>query len=90
MLSQPSQAGFSTSLPMLLFRTTTFIGVCVEFVAAVAWLAELFDDPVRREKSARIYTAFSSFGGLLVAIANALAIQYAASEWLPTIHLPIS
>ena len=35
-------AGFSTSLPMLLFfRTTTFIGVCVEFVAAVAWLAEL-------------------------------------------------
>ncbi len=38
-------AGFSTSLPMLLFfRTTTFIGVCVEFVAAVAWLAELFDE----------------------------------------------
>ncbi|HEY3393877.1 MAG TPA: MFS transporter, partial [Lacipirellulaceae bacterium] len=32
-------AGFSTNLWMLLiFRTTTFIGVCVEFVAAVAWL----------------------------------------------------
>src|ERR671916_714137 len=44
-------AGFSTNLYMLLFfRTTTFIGVCVEFVAAVAWLAGLFDDPVRREK----------------------------------------
>lgn len=29
-------AGFSTSLPMLLFfRCTTFVGVCVEFVAAV-------------------------------------------------------
>ena len=36
-------AGFSTSLTMLLiFRTLTFVGVCVEFVAAVAWLAELF------------------------------------------------
>jgi MFS family permease len=43
-------ASFATSLPMLLFlRCTTFIGVCVEFVAAVAWLAELFPDPRRRE-----------------------------------------
>ncbi len=44
-------AGFSTSLPMLLFfRCLVFIGVCVEFVAAVAWLAELFDkiDHVRK------------------------------------------
>ena len=33
-------AGMSTSLPMLLvFRALTFVGVCVEFVAAVAWLA---------------------------------------------------
>ena len=39
-------AGFSTSPQMLLvLRCTTFIGVCVEFVAAVAWLAELFPDP---------------------------------------------
>src|SRR4029077_7511750 len=36
-------AGFSTNIGMLLvLRCTTFIGVCVEFVAAVAWLAELF------------------------------------------------
>src|SRR3954465_10737626 len=36
-------AGFSTNLGMLLFfRCLVFIGVCVEFVAAVAWLAELF------------------------------------------------
>lgn len=84
-------AGFSTSLPMLLFfRTTTFIGVCVEFVAAVAWLAELFDDPTRREKVLGYTQAFSSFGGILVAIANALAIQYAAAAWLPAIHLPDS
>src|SRR6476620_976218 len=43
-------AGFATSLPMLLvLRTTTFVGVCFEFVAAVAWLAELFPEPKRRE-----------------------------------------
>src|SRR5215470_10920027 len=43
-------SGFATSLPMLLvLRCATFIGVCVEFVAAVAWLAELFPDPKKRE-----------------------------------------
>ena len=60
-------AGFATSLPMLLFlRTTTFVGVCVEFVAAVAWLAELFPDPKRREAVLGYIQAFSSIGGLLV------------------------
>src|SRR5689334_18836169 len=44
-------AGYSTSIEMLLFfRSTTFVGVCVEFVAAVAWLAEIFPQPERREK----------------------------------------
>jgi MFS family permease len=43
-------AGFSTSIVVLLIlRCTTFIGVCVEFVAAVAWLAELFPNPKQRE-----------------------------------------
>jgi MFS family permease len=72
-------AGFSTSLPMLLFfRTTTFIGVCIEFVAAVAWLAELFDDPMQREKVLGYTQAFSSIGGLLVAIVNGVIIRHAA------------
>jgi MFS family permease len=80
-------AGFSTSIEMLLFfRCTTFIGVCVEFVAAVAWLAELFPDPRQREKVLGITQAFSSVGGLLVAVANGLCIAYAAS--LPAIGLP--
>src|SRR5437868_12252310 len=44
-------AGFSSSIEMLLvLRAATFVGVCVEFVAAVAWLAELFSDPIQREK----------------------------------------
>jgi MFS family permease len=80
-------AGFSTSLPMLLFfRTTTFIGVCVEFVAAVAWLAELFDNPNQREKVLGYTQAYSSIGGLLVAFAYGLILIYAAK--LPAINFP--
>jgi MFS family permease len=80
-------AGFSTSLPMLLFfRTTTFIGVCVEFVAAVAWLAELFDDPVRREKVLGYTQAFSSIGGLLIAVVNGIIVRNATS--FPAIQIP--
>lgn len=73
-------AGFATSLPMLLFlRCTTFIGVCVEFVAAVAWLAELFPEPKRREAVLGYTQAFSSVGGLLVTGAYFLAVHYAES-----------
>lgn len=77
-------AGFSTSIEMLLVcRCLVFIGVCVEFVAAVAWLAELFPEPRRRERVLGYTQAFSSLGGLMVAVANGLAIKYAAS--LPAI-----
>jgi MFS family permease len=72
-------AGFSTTLWMLLFfRCLVFIGVCIEFVAAVAWLAELFDDPKQREKVLGYTQAFSSIGGLMVAVANGLAVAWAA------------
>ena len=38
-------AGFATNIEMLLIlRSTTYIGVFVEFVAAVAWIAEIFPD----------------------------------------------
>jgi len=80
-------AGFSTNVWMLLFfRSTTFIGVCVEFVAAVAWLAELFPNPTQREKVLGYTQAFSSIGGLLVAIANGLILQFA--NQLPPIAIP--
>src|SRR6185436_5973016 len=73
-------AGFSTSIEMLLFfRCLVFIGVCVEFVAAVAWLAELFPDHIRRERVLGYTQAFSSLGGVLVATANGLCVTYAAS-----------
>lgn len=78
-------AGFVQSLPQLLLcRCLVFIGVCVEFVAAVAWLAELFPNAVQREKVLGFTQAFSSFGGFLVATANQMAGQYA--DLLPAIH----
>ena len=71
-------SGFVTSIEMLLFfRCLVFIGVCVEFVAAVAWLAELFPIAKQREAALGYTQAFSSIGGLLVTGANYLAVQYA-------------
>ena len=78
-------AGYSTSLNMLLFwRVLSFIGLCVEFVAAVAWLAELFPEPKTREAVLGWTQAFASLGGVLVSAANYLANRYAAS--LPAIY----
>jgi len=77
-------AAFSTSPEMLLFfRCTTFVGVCVEFVAAVAWLAELFPEPKRREAILGSTQAFSSLGGLMVTGAYFLSVHWAES--LPAI-----
>ena len=88
-------AGFATSLPMLLvLRCLTFVGVCVEFVAAVAWLAELFPDPRRRETVLGYTQAFSSLGGLMVTSAFGLlahvgtalpAIQGSHEPWRYTL-----
>jgi predicted MFS family arabinose efflux permease len=78
-------AGYSTSIEMLLvLRSTTYIGVFVEFVAAVAWIAELFDDPKQREAALGYTQAFSSVGGLMVTGAYWIAVTYAES--LPEIH----
>src|SRR5581483_10985553 len=78
-------AGFATSLPMLLLlRTTKFVGVCVEFVAATAWLAELFTDPKRRETILGYTQAFSSLGGFMVSLMAYVIAQTAQS--LPAIH----
>ena len=79
-------SGYATSIEMLLvLRCFVFVGVCVEFVAAIAWLAELFPEPKQREKVLGYTQAFSSLGGLLVAFANGLAIEYAHS--LPALGL---
>src|SRR5262245_46090811 len=78
-------AAFSTNIwQFLIFRCTTWIGVCVEFVAATAWLAELFSDYKQRERVLGYTQAMSSVGGILVTAANWLSAQFATS--LPAIH----
>jgi len=63
----PFCAAYATSLEMFVFfRSTTFIGVCVEFVAAITWLAEVFQDKKQKEKWLGITQAFASLGGILV------------------------
>ncbi len=63
----PVLAAFSTDVWMfVLFRCTTFVGVCVEFVAAVTWLAELFPDKRKRELVLGWTLALSSLGGIFV------------------------
>jgi MFS family permease len=78
-------AGFTTSLAsLLILRCATFIGVCVEFVAATAWLAELFHDPTQRERVLGWTQAFGSIGGVLVTGVYSLIVSHTAS--LPAIH----
>jgi MFS family permease len=78
-------AGFATSLPeLLIFRTLCYAGVCVEFVAAVAWLAELFPEPRTREAVLGFTQMFSSLGGVIVSAVFFLSSRYGAD--LPAIH----
>src|SRR4029079_7061976 len=60
-------SAFSTSGGMFLIsRCLTLVGVCGEVVAGIAWLAESFADPKRRETVVGVSQALSSSGGLLV------------------------
>ena len=76
---------YSTSVGQFLFwRCCAFVGVCVEFVAAVAWLAELYQDPKERESVIGYTQAFGSLGGLMVTAGYYLSVSYA--HVLPAIH----
>ncbi len=78
-------AAYASSVVVLLvFRCATFVGVCVEFVAAVAWLAELFPDPVERERVLGYTQAAASLGGLMVSAAYYLIVTFADS--LPAVR----
>ncbi len=78
-------AGYSTSVQQLLFwRCCMFVGVCVEFVAAVAWLSELFTNPKQREAVVGYTQAFGSLGGVMVTAAYFLVVTYAES--LPAVR----
>jgi MFS family permease len=77
-------ASYSTSLTQLLIlRCTTLIGISVEFVAGITWLAELFPHPKRRESVLGGTQAFSALGGLMATGAYYLSVTYA--ERMPAI-----
>ena len=83
----PFAAAFSTSLGMFIFfRCATFVGVCVEFIAAITWLAELFPDKRQKEIVLGSTQAFASVGGLLVTAINVWIVARAAG--LPALPLP--
>ena len=70
-------SGFATSVGWLLFwRCCTFVGVCVEFVAAVAWLSELFPNPKQREAIVGYTQTVGSIGGIMVTGAYYLVVTY--------------
>jgi predicted MFS family arabinose efflux permease len=73
-------AGYATSvLQLLVLRCACFVGVSVEFVAAVAWLAELFSNPRQREMVMGYTQVFTSVGGAMVSGAYYFVAKHADS-----------
>ena len=79
-------ASHATTLPQLLvFRCATIVGVAVEYVAAIAWLAELFPSPRRRQSVLAYTQAVVALGGLMATGAYYVAVTY--GEHLPAIRM---
>lgn len=78
-------AAYSTSLTeLLVWRCLAVAGVSVEFVAGVAWLAELFPEPALREAVLGYSQAFSAAAGFILSGAYYLAVTFGSR--LPEIH----
>ena len=85
----PVAAAWSTELwQLVLFRSTTFVGVCVELVAAVTWLAELFADKRTRERAIGWTLACASLGGILVTEVFNLIVAANKAGTLPAVPWP--
>jgi len=85
----PVAGAFSTTLPVFIFwRCATFVGVCIEFVAAVTWIAEVFSDKAQKEKWLGITQLFASLGGVLVTGVNTWII--ASGKTLPHLAMPLA
>ena len=86
----PFCAAYSTTLGwFVFFRSATFIGVCVEFIAAVTWLAEVFQDKKQKEKWLGITQAFASVGGVAVTVMSIWINGKLKAGGLPSFSLPI-
>jgi MFS family permease len=78
-------SGLASSLPELLFwRCLVVAGICVEFVAALAWLSELFPETYRRERVLGLAQACATLGNFMIAGAYLAAVTYA--EQLPAVQ----
>jgi MFS family permease len=83
--SSTMATGYSSSaLQLLIYRCITFVGVSVEFVAATAWLAELFPERDQRETILGSTQIFASTGGILMSGASYLSLSI--GPLLPAIH----
>jgi MFS family permease len=85
----PAMATFITAyarspLQLLLLRSLSFVGVSVEFVAATAWLAELFPERKQREAILGYTQGFASTGGIVMSGVYYLAVTF--SPRLPAIY----
>jgi len=74
----------SSAAQLLTYRCITFVGVSVEFVAATAWLAELFPERNQRESILGFTQVFASTGGILMSAASYLSLS--VGRLLPAIH----
>jgi MFS family permease len=84
-LSALAASHATTLLQFLVFRCTTIVGVCVEYVAAVAWLAEIFPNPKQRESVLGYTQSAVGLGGLMATGGYYLAVTYA--EHFPAIRM---
>jgi MFS family permease len=67
----PVAGAYAQTLNAFVFwRCVTFVGVCIEFVAAITWIAEIFSDKVQKERLLGITQAFASLGGIIVGGVN--------------------
>jgi MFS family permease len=68
---------YATSIPaLLMWRCVTVVGVSVEFVAAIAWLAELFPEWRRRESILGYTQMVSAAGGFLATAGYYVAVTF--------------
>jgi len=70
-------SAYSSSLAELIFwRCITVAGACIEFVAAIAWLTELFPEARRREAVLGFAQVCATLGNFMIA-----GVYYAAVTW---------
>jgi MFS family permease len=85
----PVAGAFAQTLnAFVLWRCVTFVGVCIEFVAAITWIAEVFADKKQKERWLGITQAFASLGGVTVSVISLWINEHAKD--LPHFGLPMA